>query len=235
MALSFVPLAVPALFAVVPLAVVPTLHLLSQVLYPAAVLVVVLRRRLWGLDLALSRTVLAGARPPCSCWPTSGDRTRRRRGPGSGLAGVVAAAVVVAVLQPSRLWLQRRVDRLVHGEAVTRAGRPPARRDLGAAVSTEELLEGLVDSVAQALRLEAVDLVTAEVVRRVARLRAPASDVVRLTAPGRRRRRLVVTHARPASASTPAAGRPLDELAGVVAAGVALARAPATSRPPATG
>ena len=60
LALSFVPLALPWGLVSFPVWVTPVLHLASQAVYPAAVLVAVLRGRMWGLQLAISRTVLAG-------------------------------------------------------------------------------------------------------------------------------------------------------------------------------
>src|SRR5205085_2837612 len=36
----------------------PALHLAAQAVFPAAILVAVLRGRMWGLDLAISRAVL---------------------------------------------------------------------------------------------------------------------------------------------------------------------------------
>ena len=38
----------------------PALHLVAQVLFPAAIMVAVLRGRMWGIDLAVSRATLAG-------------------------------------------------------------------------------------------------------------------------------------------------------------------------------
>src|SRR5690606_19615677 len=121
LAVSFVPLALPdELAAELPLAATPLLHLLSQALYPAAVLGVVLRQRLWGLDLAVRRTLtwwllttflvaayvavvaLLGAVLP---------------GDDDGFTGVLATALVAAAFQPAHVRVQRAVDALVHGEA----------------------------------------------------------------------------------------------------------------------
>ncbi|MFC5381146.1 sensor histidine kinase [Aquipuribacter nitratireducens] len=222
-ALSFVPIALPFLLTVVPLAVVPSLHLASQVLFPGAVMVVVLRRRLWGLDLALSRAVLAGALTAVLvvAYVLVAALVAALL-PDAGLAPVVAAGVVVAAVQPSRLWLQRRVDRLVHGDAADPA---LAVRRLGsrlaAAASTEDLLESLVDGVVAALRLDAVTLVVdgREVVRRGEL--TPHSVGVPLEHRGAPVGRLVVTP--PAGERLDGRARAvLDELAGLVAAGAAL-------------
>ncbi|HET9649790.1 MAG TPA: hypothetical protein VFP34_16375, partial [Microlunatus sp.] len=57
MALSFLPLLLP--YGVLPMWIVPALHLACQSVFPAAILVVVLRQRLWGLELAVSRATVA--------------------------------------------------------------------------------------------------------------------------------------------------------------------------------
>lgn len=225
-ALSFVPFAAPVLFAVLPVASVPLLHLVSQVVFPAAVLVVVLRRRLWGLDLAVSRAVLAGGLGlglvvayVVVAWLVGALV------PGRGLAPVVAAAVVVAAVQPSRLWLRRRIDRLVYGDASDPA---EAVRRLGAhlrsAAGTDDLLAGLVDGLGAALRLDAVALVVdGEVVHARGRQQQDPL-VVPLEHRGAVVGRLLVTP--PGGERLDSRTRvALDELAGVVAAGVALTAA----------
>lgn len=222
-AVSFVPIAVPLLFAYVPVATIPLLHLVSQAVYPAAVLVVVLRRRMWGLDLAVSRTVLAGALTlGLAAAYVAVTAVVTLLLPDAGLAQVAAAAVVVAAVQPSRLWLQRRVDRLVHGDASDPA--QAVRRlgaHLGSAATTEDLLGGLVDSVAVALRVDAVTLVVDGRVL-VSRGELDQHSVgVPLEHRGAPVGRLVVTP--PGGERLDARSRAaLEELAGVVAAGVAL-------------
>jgi len=223
-AVSFVPIAWPPLFAVVPLATVPALHLLSQAVFPAAVLVVVLRRRMWGLDIAVSRAVLAGTLTALLAVAyVAVTAVVSTAVPGSGIAQVAAAAVVVAAVQPSRLWLHRRVNRLVYGEssdpavAVRRLG-----VHLGSAATTEDLLEGLVDAVAAALRLDGVELVLDDRVV-VSRGRVDADDAVAvpLRHRGATLGRLLVST--PGGERLDARARTaLDELAGVVAAGAAL-------------
>ncbi|WP_336921586.1 sensor histidine kinase [Aquipuribacter sp. SD81] len=224
-AVSFVPFAVPPLLGVVPVAVVPSLHLVSQVLLPGAVMVVVLRRRLWGLDLALSRAVLAGALTAVLVLAyVVVTALVGALVPGTGLGQLAAAAAVVAAVQPSRLWLQRRVDRLVHGDAHDPA--QAVRRlgaSLGAASSTEDLLEGLVDGVVAALRLDGAVLVVdgEEVLRRGRPSPGPDTLGVPLQHRGAPVGRLDVTA--PGGERLDARGRAaLADLAGVVAAGVAL-------------
>ncbi|MEU0336001.1 histidine kinase [Streptomyces sp. NPDC006193] len=135
----------------------PLAHLASQAFFPAAVLVAVLRQRLWGIDLAVSRTlvwllltgmlvggyvlvvaVLGAALPE----------------DGAAVRGVTTAALAAGA-QPARGWLQRRVDRLVHGEGtaptLSRVG-----RHLGGAANDEEALTGMAASLAASLNLGSV-------------------------------------------------------------------------------
>ncbi|MGE3285770.1 MAG: sensor histidine kinase [Pseudonocardia sp.] len=224
MALSFLPLA----FEETPLPwwSTPTLHLAAQAVFPAAVLVAVLRQRMWGLDLAVSRVVLGGLLAVVlGLVYVVVTVAVASLVPGSGIAQVLAAAAVVVALQPSRLWLGRRVHRLVHGEAADpeRAVRRLGRH-LGGARTADELLGGLVENVAAALRLESATLLvgggtaatwgtpTGEPVTAVLHHRGSEVGTLQVTLP-------------PGEAFGSRDRRALDELAAVVAAGVALAQA----------
>jgi signal transduction histidine kinase len=225
MALSFLPLALIGVVAA-PIWFTPVLHLAAQAVFPAAILVAVLRQRMWGLDLAISRAVLGGLLTVgLVIVYVAVTAVLTRLLPGDGIAQIVAAAVVAVAVQPSRLWLQGRVRRLVYGDAAEpeRAVRRLGRH-LGGAQSPEELLDGLVESVGHALRLESVALEvegvpaaswgspTASPLLVPLRHRGSEVGVLRLTAP-------------PGEALDARALRSLDELASVVAAGVVLARA----------
>lgn len=225
MALSFVPLAVPAAERL-PIWSVPVLHLLAQAFFPAAVLVAVLRQRMWGIDLSISRAVLGGVLTVVLVVVyVVVAAVIARLVPGQGASQVAAAAAVAVAVQPSRLWLQRRVQRLVHGEAADpqRAVRRLGAQ-LGSAQTTDELLDGLVASVAEALRLESAELVTADGVTASRGVATAAPDVVRLRHRAADVGELRVT-APAGEALDVRSRRALDELAAVVAAGVALARA----------
>ena len=80
------------------------------------------------------------------------------------VASVAATAAVVAALQPSRLWLQRDVRRMVYGEGadptavVARMGSTLGR----AAESEDELLDSVTETLGRTLRLESVTLVGAD-------------------------------------------------------------------------
>jgi signal transduction histidine kinase len=160
LALSFVPLALPWGLLAIPVWVTPALHLASQAVYPAAVLVAVLRGRMWGLQLAVSRTVLAGLMTVTLTttyvvvtWLVT------RFVPGSGAGQLVGAAVVAVAVQPARLGLEGRVHRLVHGAAATPDS---VVRQLGSHLvlegSADALLQGLAEDVGTAMRLESVTL-----------------------------------------------------------------------------
>ncbi|WP_051297858.1 sensor histidine kinase [Brevibacterium album] len=160
MALSFLPLLLaphtsPALMLLVPL-----LHLACQALFPGALLVTMLRNRLWGIDLAVSRAVLAGLLTlgmvliyAALVWAASAVVGS------SGAAQVIAAVGVVLAVQPVRTWLGARVRRMVWGEAAS-PGRAALR--IGASLSSgedaTELLDRLAAAVGETLRLESVVL-----------------------------------------------------------------------------
>ncbi|MER7171438.1 sensor histidine kinase [Streptomyces mesophilus] len=140
----------------------PLTHLASQAFFPAAVLVAVLRQRLWGIDLAVSRTLVwslltgmlvAGYFLVVAALglvtPADGALTR-----------VLATAVPAALVQPARGWLQRRVDRLVHGEGATPA-LSRVGRHLGSAGTPQETLTGMAESIAASFNLGAVRVLDA--------------------------------------------------------------------------
>jgi signal transduction histidine kinase len=157
LAISFLPLSLPDNIAGhLPLAFTPVVHLLSQALYPAAIAGVVLRQRLWGLDLAVRRTL--------TWWLLTSGLVAAYivvvAGLGAILPGddgfvrVLATALVAAGFQPARSWVQRGVDELVHGAA----GQPlqvvrDVGRTLGGASSNDDLLTGLVEGLTASLRL----------------------------------------------------------------------------------
>ncbi|WP_377639876.1 histidine kinase [Oryzobacter terrae] len=162
LALSFVPLVLPPDGPVtVPLWTTSALHLVSQAVYPAAILVAVLRSRMWGLRLVVSRTVLAGLLTvSLAAVYVVVTVVATRLVPGEGAAGLVGAAVVAVAVQPARLWLDRRVHRLVYGAA---ASPDHVVRRLGShlrlAETADDLLHGLAADVGTAMRLESVAVV----------------------------------------------------------------------------
>lgn len=224
LALSFVPLLLPPGLA--PAWLTPVLHLASQALFPAAVLAVVLRQRLWGVEVAISRALLAAALTVALAGAyLLVSVLVSRVVPGEGWAQTVAAAVVVVGVQPSRLWLERRVHRLVYG-----IGGDPARAagrlgsEIGRAADPEVLLARLADQVASALRLESVTVLDAdgEPLAR-AGMATSAPMCVGLVALDRRVGVLQAT-ARPGERLDPRTRYALEEMAGVVATALLVGR-----------
>ncbi|WP_344599996.1 sensor histidine kinase [Streptomyces glaucus] len=205
----------------------PLAHLASQAFFPAAVLVAVLRQRLWGIDLAVSRTLvwslltgmLVGGYVLVVAvlglaLPEDGTAVR-----------VVATAALAAGTQPARGWLQRRVDRLVHGEGtaptLSRVG-----RHLGSAANDEEALTGMAASLAGSLNLGSVRVldVRGEPLAAVADPSGHGTDGIEM--PLMVRGRLVGTlsvTARPGERFDRRARTSLEEVAQVVATAVHLA------------
>lgn len=176
MALSFLPLTLPVAFdevLMIPtvdvlggtfnfldvLSLTPALHLAAQALFPAAILVAVLRGRMWGLDLAISRATLAGLM-------TLGlvvvyllvSLIAQEIIPGDGFAHLVSAAAVAVAAQPARLLAEKRVHRLVYGEGASDPSRLVRKfgTHLGVAGSADELFAGLARDLGTGMRLESV-------------------------------------------------------------------------------
>ncbi|HEY3484545.1 MAG TPA: histidine kinase, partial [Ilumatobacteraceae bacterium] len=175
MSLSFVPLALPAGNPTedLPSWFVPSLHLLSQMFFPAALLVAVLGQRLWGLQLAVSRTALWSLLTggifvsyAVVVWVVSSLLPDNELAPPA-----IATAFVAATFGPARAFAQRRVENLVRGDATnptrmqgTVAASVPARSEAGASA-----IRSVVESVVASLRLggASIDLVRHDGTRRV--------------------------------------------------------------------
>lgn len=141
--------------------VVVALLFVAQVLYPTAVIVLVLRSRLWGLDVTVSRlttwAVFTGLTVACYgalLWaggmllPTHGD-----------VVQIASIAVLAVLLHPLRVHVQRTVDAMVYGPASDPA---VLIAELGAQVeagSGHSLITAVCNSLARGLSLESVELV----------------------------------------------------------------------------
>jgi signal transduction histidine kinase len=227
MSLSFVPLALP--YGLAPFWTVPALHLACQTVFPVAILAVVARQRLWGLELAVSRAAVAGALTAVLVTvyllvsllisQAIGSRT---------VAAVAATAAVVVALQPSRLWLQRHVRRMVYGEgADPTAVAARLGSALGRAESSDELLASVTQTLGRTLRLESVTLVSADSqVRAQWGIATSESEQHELTHRGRSIGRLAITT--PPGELLDGRGRAgLGQLVEVVSAALALAESAA--------
>lgn len=223
--LSFVPVLVPAPW--LPFWLTPVLHLLSQTVFPAAVLVAVLRNRMWGLRLVVSRAVLAGLLGALllgSYLALSVVLGVVLPGEG-GVARLIAAGAVVVAVQPARIVLSRRVNRLVYGEA---ADPDQVVRRLGSQLvgtgSVEQLLAGVTEDIGRSMRLQSVAVAASGVpVVGWGRATDPPTEVP-LRHRGEQVGILAVTP-RPGESLSSRDLRTLAELSSVVAAAVAVARA----------
>ena len=124
----------------------------------AAIAIGILRYRLFDIELAINRTLVYGTLTICivvayvalvgALNALIGQR---------GVAGVLAAGLVAAGVQPLRLRLQRRADRWVYGDrsdpyaALTRLS-----ERLQDTLAPGRVVQTVVDSVAEALRLRHV-------------------------------------------------------------------------------
>lgn len=225
MALSFLPLA----FADTPFEIVlavPLVHLACQALFPVALLTTVLRNRLWGIDLAVSRAAVASllalglAVVYAVVLVGVGALVDS-----SVVAQVLAAAGVAAAVQPVHGWLGQRVRVLVYGEAAT-PGRAALRvgRELSAAADADDLLRGLAGALGEALRLESVTVRGTRPGVEATWGVATSDPVERTLEHGGRRVGSLALTARPGERLDARSTEALDHLAPVVAAGVALAQ-----------
>lgn len=158
MALSFLPLLGTWASSDVLLAL-PLTHLACQALFPAAILVCVLRNRLWGIDLVLSRATVAAMLAVGLAVVYAVVVVLATTVVDGPAAQVVAAVGVALAVQPLHTWLRHRVRTLVYGE-----GNDPARaalsvgRHLSSASTADDLVVSLAVGVREALRLESVTI-----------------------------------------------------------------------------
>ncbi|EOM75123.1 sensor histidine kinase [Rhodococcus rhodnii] len=231
MTAAYLPLLLPA---TMPMwwVVTPLVHLAVQAFFPAAILVVVLRQRMWGIELAVDRATVVGALTVALIAIYCVVTTALAAVPpvsGTGAQLVTAAAVAVAVV-PLRVRLERSVRRLVYGE-----GADPARavralgREFGRADTPGGLVEGLAAGVGAALRLAAVTVRTSdgEVVARWAdpRWEVPGEWVSTPLRHGSREIGILDAAPPPGERLDERGRRTLDELGAVVTGGLVVARA----------
>ncbi|KGN34279.1 histidine kinase [Knoellia sinensis KCTC 19936] len=226
LALSFVPLLLPPDALPLPAWTTPALHLLSQAVYPAAILVAVLRSRMWGLRLAVSRTVLAGLLTVSLVGVYLVVTVLARSVlPGDGATGLVAAAAVAVAVQPARLWLEGRVHRLVYGVS---ASPDHVVRRLGSqlrlAESTDDLLQGLAADIGTTMRLESVTVALPD--RDPVQWGVPSGEPVRMPLAHRGEHVGVLEVTLPGGETLGARGeQTLSDLATVLATAAAVSRA----------
>jgi signal transduction histidine kinase len=159
MTIAFLPLALPVGWTDwMPVATTPLFHLGSQLFFPGALLVAVLGQRLWGVRLAVSRTLvwsMLTALLIAAYVLLVGLSSLLVPGVDDNVQRVAVTALVAAAIGPLRRFVQRRVDHLVHGEArepmgmVGRIG-----RGIDASGTPTELLAGVLDDLVTSLRLD---------------------------------------------------------------------------------
>lgn len=135
-------------------------------LLPLSLTGIVLRYRLWEIDLVINRSLVYGGLTALIVlfYGLAVGGLGLTLGAQGGMTAAVAATVLVAILfQPLRAGLQRGVNRLMYGErddpiaVLTRLG-----RQLEAAVTPDALLPAVVETVARALRLPYVAIAVSE-------------------------------------------------------------------------
>jgi len=136
--------------------------LLSLGVLAAAMAIAILRYRLYGLDVFVDRAlVLTGLTVVLgSVYVAAVVVAGRLLGQEVELGVALPATALVAVaLGPARDWMQRRVNRLLHGQrdepyaAISTLG-----RRLGEAMAPAEVLPVMVDTIADSLRLPYVGI-----------------------------------------------------------------------------
>lgn len=145
-------LAVPVLFG-------------AQIVVPLTIVLLVLRTRLWGVDVAVSRaavwTLLTSA--VVALYVVVVWAVGRLLPVDDEVAGLLAAASLALAVQPLRSWVQRRVDRVVYGDdsdpvaLLARLG-----EQLRGSGRGDGTLPALVESLRHGLRLGGVEVVAHE-------------------------------------------------------------------------
>jgi signal transduction histidine kinase len=134
----------------------------SQILMPLAIVLLVLRTRLWGVDVAVSRattwTLLTSA--VVGLYVVVVWAVGRLLPVDDEVAGLLAAASLALAVQPLRVWLQKRVDRIVYGDdsdpvsLLARLG-----EQLRGSGHGDGTLPALVESLQTGLRLGGVEVI----------------------------------------------------------------------------
>ncbi|WP_028656886.1 sensor histidine kinase [Nocardioides sp. J54] len=197
--------------------------LLAQVFLPAALLVLVLGQRLWGIEATVDRatvwTSLTAAAVAAYLVLVSG--LARVLPDGSGLAQGLAVPVLAVSFLPAQRAVQRRVDTLVYG-----TGSRPDELWSAIDVSSEHDLDELADRLRRGLRVGAVRILPVGPDGTLpAAPGGRSSDVVRtLSSRGREVGLLVVTP-RTGERLDRRTSALLDQVAGLLATVLDLARA----------
>jgi two-component system, NarL family, sensor kinase len=148
--------------------------LLTITAVPASIAVALLRYRLYDLDRLVNRTLVYGALTALvfAAYYSAVVLIGRLVGDGEALVvSLAATAVVVVVVNPLRVWLQHRVDKLMYGDrADPYAGLSRLADRLEVSVTPQMALRIIVETVRQSLMVPfvAIDLRRADGLRRAA-------------------------------------------------------------------
>jgi len=218
MALSFLPL----LWYSIPPWTMAVLHLVCQVLFSGAILVVVLRQQLWGIDLAVSRALVAGVLGVLLVAAYVLAVVGVQQAVGDAPTSQVAAAVVVVLAAPYlRQWAGRRVGALVYGEALDPHRAVSAMGARFASDDERALLDVLVAQLASSMRLQSVTLTSGGAT--VASYGVPSSNALELPVVHRGQEiGVLVVTAPPGEWLGARTVRAVEDLSDLVAAGLAL-------------
>jgi signal transduction histidine kinase len=128
---------------------------IMMVMMPLAIAIGVLRYRLFDIELVINRTLVYGALTACVAAVyiavvAGFDAVIGNR----GVAGLLAVGVVAVMIQPLHARLQARVDRWIYGDrANPYAALQRLDSRLRETLTPSEVVQAVVDSVAEALRL----------------------------------------------------------------------------------
>ncbi|WP_460772731.1 sensor histidine kinase [Microbacterium sp. GXF7504] len=152
----------------------------GQLVYPAAILVVVLRHRLWGVELVVSRVLMWALLTASGAilYLLVVTIVPVTLSPGGGWTFVAPLVVALTVL-PLRGWLQRRIDRLVYGEGADAASLLTRLSErIGELPPGPDGLASLADTLRRVLRLGHVRITAGDLDAASGRRRR--ADVVRV-------------------------------------------------------
>lgn len=133
---------------------------IGQVLYPTAILVVILGQRLWGVELVISRIVLWAL---LSIGGVSVYLVvvllAPQFAPETGGVWIIVPLAVALIVHPLRSWLQGRIDHLIYGEAADPAALIARLGDrIGDLEPGPAGLRELADALRRVLRLASVEI-----------------------------------------------------------------------------
>jgi signal transduction histidine kinase len=134
-----------------------TLAGVALTMLPLTLAIAIWRYRLWDIDLILSRTFVYTTLTGLTIGIYTlvvGSLGALFQARGSWVISLIAAGAVAVLFQPLRLWVQRGINRIMFGErddpvaVLTRLA-----RTLEAAAVPGDVLNNIVETIAQALRL----------------------------------------------------------------------------------